>query len=66
LLSIYFGLPYLSFGEKTENILGIALLVAAKSFAIRLMITSIISLPGGKFYPFAGKNGKLKNKNSAR
>jgi hypothetical protein len=56
----------LSFGEKTENILGIALLVAAKSFAIRLMITSIISLPGGKFYPFAGKNGKLKNKNSAR
>jgi small-conductance mechanosensitive channel len=42
LLSAYFGLSYLSFGEKTENILRIALLVAATFFAIRL-ITSIIS-----------------------
>lgn len=42
LLSVYFGLSYLSFGERTQNILKIALLVATTFFAIRL-ITSIIS-----------------------
>lgn len=42
LLSVYIGLSYLSFGQKTHNILRVALLVAATFFAIRL-ITSAIS-----------------------
>ncbi len=42
LFSVYVGLSYLSFGEKTQNILRIAILVAATFFALRL-ITSIIS-----------------------
>lgn len=41
LLSIYFGLSYLSFGEKIHNIFRIAILVAATFFTVRL-ITSII------------------------
>jgi small-conductance mechanosensitive channel len=42
LLSVYFGLSYLSFGDKTQNIFRIALLVAATFFSIRL-VTSFIS-----------------------
>ncbi len=42
LLSVYFGLSYLSFGERIHNILKIAILVAATFFTIRL-ITSVIS-----------------------
>jgi len=42
LLSIYFGLSYLSFGDRVHNILKIALLVAATFFTLRL-ITSIIN-----------------------
>lgn len=42
LLSIYFGLSYLSFGDRAHGILKIALLVAATFFTIRL-ITSVIS-----------------------
>ena len=42
LLSVYLGLSYLSVGEKGQNILRIAFLVAASFFVIRL-ITSVIS-----------------------
>lgn len=42
LLAVYFGLSYLSFGQKAQNILRIALLVTATFFAIRL-ITSVIN-----------------------
>ena len=42
LLSIYFGLSYLSFGENTEKILRIAILVASTFFTIRI-ITSFIN-----------------------
>ncbi|HEU4860463.1 MAG TPA: mechanosensitive ion channel domain-containing protein [Chitinophagaceae bacterium] len=41
LLAVYSGLSYLSLGEKTQNILRIALLVAGTFFGIRL-ITSLI------------------------
>jgi len=41
-LMIYSGLSYLSLGEKTQNILWIAILVASTFFAIRL-ITSVIT-----------------------
>lgn len=42
ILCVYFGFSYLSLGVRTENVLRIALLVAATFFAIRL-ITSVIS-----------------------
>src|SRR5687767_8539104 len=42
ILMIYLGLSYLSFGEKTQNILRIAILVAGTFFTIRL-ITSILT-----------------------
>ncbi len=42
ILAVYLGLSYLSFGEKAQNILRIALLVTATFFAIRL-ITSVIN-----------------------
>jgi small-conductance mechanosensitive channel len=42
LLAVYFGLSYLSIGQKAQNILRIALLVTATFFAIRL-ITSVIN-----------------------
>lgn len=42
ILMIYLGLSYLSFGEKTGNILRIAILVAGIFFTIRL-ITSILT-----------------------
>ncbi|HEY5967238.1 MAG TPA: mechanosensitive ion channel family protein [Chitinophagaceae bacterium] len=42
ILMIYSGLSYLSLGEKTQNILRIAILVAGTFFAIRL-ITSVIT-----------------------
>ena len=42
ILMIYSGLSYLSLGEKTQNVLRIALLVAGTFFTIRL-ITSVIT-----------------------
>jgi small-conductance mechanosensitive channel len=42
LWSVYIGLSYLSFEQKAQNILGIALMVTATFFAIRL-ITSVIN-----------------------
>src|SRR5688572_29783695 len=41
-LMIYSGLSYLSLGEKTQNVLRVAILVAGTFFTIRL-ITSVIS-----------------------